>query len=268
MTNAFAREVAAARLPAPATAAVIAAAAPVTADEIRRFPEPIQRYFRTMRVVGRPRVWSFRLEWVGRFRRAPEEEWKRCEAWQYNTRVELARVFRLRIHYAPLVSMVAHDTYVRGHGRMQGKLFDRIKVVDAAGPELDTGELVTYLNDAVLVAPAMLLGPEVRFTPVDSGSFDVALTDRERTVEARVYLDDDGAPVSFSTLDRYLQPPDHPEGGWQRCRWSTPIDGWQLGPGGHPLPTAGRATWHLASAPFTYAELQPVPTSLRLNVLP
>ena len=50
--------------------------------------------------------------------------------------------------------MTGRDAYVHGHGRMHGKLAGLVTVADAAGPENDVSELVTYLNDAVFFAPS------------------------------------------------------------------------------------------------------------------
>lgn len=40
---------------------------------------------------------------------------------------------------------------------MRGKLLNVVAVPDGHGPKFDIGELATWLNDAVLVAPSMLL---------------------------------------------------------------------------------------------------------------
>jgi hypothetical protein len=108
---------------------------------------------------------------------------------------------------------------------------------------------VTYLDDALLLAPSMLLGPDTRWSPVDDGSFDVDLTDRGRTVRARVVLDDRGAPTDISTGNRTATLP----GGPVRARWSTPVSGWTV-IGGRPRPTGASAVWHLDDGPYTYAE--------------
>ena len=50
---------------------------------------------------------------------------------------------------------------------MRGSVFGLVPVVDSSGPELDVGELVTWLNDAVLLAPSMLLRPGVEWAAVD-----------------------------------------------------------------------------------------------------
>ena len=137
---------------------------------------------------------------------------------------------------------------------MRGRLLGRFTVVDETGPELDLGELVTWLNDATLFAPSMLLQPAVTWSAVDDALFDVGVTDAGRRVKARVRVDERGALRDFSTIDRFVQDPDTEGHPWIRARWTTPIDGWDLR-AHRPRPTGGRAIWHLASGPFPYAEL-------------
>jgi len=146
-----------------------------------------------------------------------------AEVWQYNSAVEVARLFHMRLDFAAVVPMLGRDTYVGGKGTMDGKVFGLVTVAHAKGPETDMSELVTYLNDAALMAPSMLLGPNITFAAVDERSFDLTLVDAAQTVTARVFLDDDWRPVNFSTTDRYADLP----GGLVRAEWTTPIHGWQ-----------------------------------------
>ena len=138
-----------------------------------------------------------------------------------------------------------------------------VTVADGQGPEFDVGELATYLNDAILVAPSMLLGAGTSWSEVDHRCFDVTLADAGLRVTARVSLDEHGAPLDFSTTDRYAALP----GGPVRARWTTPIMRWEL-VGDRPLPTSGAAVWHLPEGPFTYAEGRFVPGSVEYNVAP
>ena len=78
-----------------------------------------------------------------------------------DNRLGLARIFHIRILLGGILPIVARDSYVDHHGRMLVKLVDLFTLADGMGEEYDIGELVTYLNDAVLVAPSMLLVPEV-----------------------------------------------------------------------------------------------------------
>jgi len=257
--NTFLREAAAAGLPTGP-----AAGAPVIEAELDALPEPARRFLRFMRVPGRPRDWSFRAGFRGRFRRSANEAWHDCEAWQYNTRLGVARLFHLRMTFAGFLPVVGRDLYIGGHGRMRIRVLDRFTVEDAKGEPFDIGELVTYLNDAILIAPSMLLVPDVLWSARGSDAFEVSLTDAGRTVRASVEVSAAGAPVNFHTTDRFLAAPGVTP---IRRPWSTPITGWRED-GDRMEFTEGRAVWHEDGAELVYIELRPIPGSRRFNVPP
>ncbi|HEY3352164.1 MAG TPA: DUF6544 family protein [Polyangia bacterium] len=240
--------------------------APITVADLEPLPEAAQRYLRFMGVVGRPRDWSFRLGFTGRFRRSAKEAWMRCEAWQYNTRLALARIFYIQLRLFGVVPVLGRDTYAAGHGRMLIRLCDLMTVGDGQGEAYDIGELVTYLNDGVLIAPTMLLVPEVRWHEVDRDAFDVELIDHGRTVKARVFLDERGAPKDFATTDRFIADAKDATK-VTRCRWTTPVGGWQ-DVGDRRLPTRGQAVWHLPEGELPYADFVFEPATLVFNVAP
>jgi hypothetical protein len=142
-------------------------------QDLSHLPEPVRRYLAFMDVAGRPRVTSFRARFVGRFRLRRGLGWMPAEAWQYNTVDPVTRVFVMRIRAAGLLPMVGRDVYASGRGLMEGKLFDRWTIVRGTGEAFDVGELTTFLNDAVLLAPSMLVGEAVRWEGVDDDTFDV-----------------------------------------------------------------------------------------------
>jgi hypothetical protein len=148
-------------------------------------PPPAQRYLRFMGVAGRPADWSFLAHTTGRFRLRPGLPWLRCEAWQYSTCPAVIRLFHLRLSAAGVLRMTGRDAYAAGQGRMHGTLAGLVTVADSAGPETSVSELVTYLNDAVLLAPSMLLALPVMWAPVDDDSFEVTLEDSGHRVTAR-----------------------------------------------------------------------------------
>ena len=261
MREQFLREVAAAGLPAGPDRVDV-----ITEQDLISLPPPAQRYLSFMGVVGRPRDWSFRLGFRGRFRIKPQDPWMRCETWQYNSRLALARIFHIRIRMLGLVPVIARDTYIGGRGRMLVKALDLFTIADGTGEQFDIGELVTYLSDAVLVAPSMLLVPEVSWAPCDSNSFAVMLTDHDRRVTARVFVDERGAPLDFSTTDRFCYDPDRPKQ-LVRARWSTPVSGWS-DLDGVSRPTGAQAVWHLPQGPFTYADFHLIPGTAAFNVHP
>jgi hypothetical protein len=258
----FDREVAALDLPrGPSSEAL------VTEQDLAILPPAARRYLQFMGVVGRPRDWSFRAGWRGRFRRGPSEAWLPCEAWQYDSAVEVARIFHMRITLANVLPTVVRDTYVKGRGRMLAKACDLLKVVDATGLELDLGEMVTYLNDAVLYAPSMILRSNTEWSAVGESCFDLKLHDAGNTVCARVYIDGRGAPYDFSTTDRFVSDPytkGHP---MVRARWTTPVDDWMFCDG-RMVPSEGKAVWHLPGGTFDYARFHLLRRELAFNIAP
>jgi len=235
----------------------------VVEADLDGLPPVVQKYLGFMGVVGRPRDWSFRARFLGKFRLRPRLGWMPAEAWQYDSALEVARVFVMRLRFAGVVPMIGRDTYLDGRGRMLGKLLDRFTVADGRGDEFDIGELTTYLNDALLLAPSMLLRTTTTWAGVDDRTFDVTLTDAGRTVTGRVYLDDRGAPHDFSTTDRFADLP----GGLVRAEWRTPVHSWVI-IDGRPLPERFGAVWHLPDGPLPYVDGRLDPRSVAFNVAP
>jgi hypothetical protein len=258
LATAFARELEQAGLPAqPGPTAVVDETA------LEKLPPAVRRYMRFMGVIGKPRDWSLRARFAARFRR-DRGPWLKCEALQYDTRLELSRVFYMQLSLNGLLPVTVRDTYMHGRGLMQAKAFDAFTVVEGTGPEIDSGELVTYLNDAILMAPSLLLGPEVSWREVDESSFEVTLRDRSLSVTARVSLDEQGAPRDFSTTDRFFE---MPGGKRVRTEWRTPVSGFQ-DVGGRKIPRQAQAIWQLPEGPFVYADFSFDPTQVSFNVPP
>jgi hypothetical protein len=235
----------------------------VNDEDLAALPEAAQRYLRRAGVVGRAADWSFLLHSRGRFLLRRGWPSVPCEACQYNSALAVARVFWMRVNVGGLVPMLGRDSYVRGHGQMHGRLAGLLTVARGSGPEYDVSELVTFLNDAVIFAPSMLLRLPVTWGAAGDRSFDVTLADRGHQVTARVFLDDRDMPCDFSIGDRYRDTAEGPV----RTRWSTPIRAWQE-VGGRWQPSAGSATWDLPDGPLTYAEFTFGPGDIRHNIGP
>ncbi len=227
-------------------------------------PPAVQHYLRAMGVIGRPRVWSFGARYSGLLRLRPGGQWMPMQVWQYNSAQPLARMVRMRLRLAQVLPMTGWDIYLHGRGRMRGKLLGLVPVASGTGPEFDVSELVTWLNDAVLFAPSMLLNSAITWTAAGTdNTFDVAVTDAGHRVQARVMLDIDGRPRNFSTTDRWAALPE----GLVRAQWMTPVTGWQE-IDGRPLPTGGNAVWQLPDGPFHYAHIDIPADGIDYNIAP
>lgn len=224
---------------------------PVTEADLAVLPQAAQRYLRFARAVGRARDRSVHIRLHGRFRPGLDASWKALDSEQYNTAPpETARIYRMRLPFFG-IPVQGRDTYVDGVGRMLIRPLDLFTVQDAHGAAFDLGELVTWVNDAVLFAPSMLLHPCVTWSGAGEGAFEIVVHDRGHTVTATVEVAPGGGVTSFVTPDRWFAPPGAHEP--VRTPWSTPVDGWQAC-GDRMLPTGVRAVWLREEGPFTYAE--------------
>lgn len=232
--------------------------------DLEGLDEPVQRYLAFAGVAGRAIDRSLLVRMQGRFRLKPDGPWMPMVAWQCNLAQPVSRVFAMVIRFGGAIPMIGSDTYLSGTGRMVGKLGGLVTVADGAGPEFDVGELSTWVNDAVLLAPSMLLGVGATFRGLDDHRFEVRVRDQDHEVAAQVAVDDRGAPVDYVTTDRWAALPD----GLVRAPWRTPISGWTRSPAGRPVPLPGGATWDLPDGPFTYVEAGFDPATLRHDVAP
>jgi Family of unknown function (DUF6544) len=247
------RDVARLQLPDPSGEAAV-----VSESDLDPLPDPAQRYLRWMGVVGQPRVSTFRVRFRGEIRMQPDQRWMPYDAWQYNRADPVTRLVRMRIDAAGVVPMFGTDTYVHQEGRMLGKLLGVVRVADGRGPESDLGELVTYVNDACMLAPSMLLTPNTEWRLIDDSTFEVAFTDGRNRVAATCVVDDDGQMVLFRTGDRWYSGTKPPT----RTAWSTPLETWTALPDGRRVLASGSAGWHLDDGEFTYVRGAFDPTSL------
>lgn len=221
----------------------------LTAADLDGLPHPARRYLMWMGATGRPRVTAFRARFVGEFRMKPHGRWMPYESWQYNRADPITRLVRMRIDAVRLVPMFGSDTYVDHRGRMVGKVLGLFTVADGRGREFDLGELVTYLNDALMLAPSMLLNRSTEWRPIDEHGFIVTVTDGGNRVSARCTVDDDGRLVDFVTEDRWYAGTEPPT----RAAWSTPLERWHTLPDdAGRIPSSGSAVWHLPAGDFTY----------------
>ena len=117
---------------------------------------------------------------------------------------------------------------------------------------MDQGETVTLFNDMCLLAPATLIDPNIRWTPVSDRTIEARFAHEGQTIAATLEFDEQGLLRDFSSEDRFLST-DGKE--YARHRWSTPISGYaELA--GRKVVSRAQAVWHLPEGPFPYARFE------------
>lgn len=221
----------------------------ISVGDIAMLPPPVQRYMRYSNVIGKRRISSVRLKQKGYMRMNPDGNWIPLEAEEYYTVDPPAFIWYGRAKMMPLVSFDAVDRYVDNSGRMQVKLLSFVKMVDAAGPELDQGAMMRFLNEMIWF-PTAYLSEMVEWESIDDDRAQALFTFGSKKVSAEFHFDELGRVTNF-VADRYRSVGKD----FVLEKWSTPLNTYAEFHGIN-LPVTGEAVWHLDSGEFSYIKLE------------
>jgi hypothetical protein len=219
----------------------------VTGDDFRGLPDPVARYLRNAVPVGRPRVDEVRLEQTGTLRLGGHSSpWKRFSAVQWCTVDPPGFLWRARVRLAPLLSATVRDLFCACEGTARVSLFGLVPAGGAdPGPELNEGELLRYLAEAVWYPTALLPAEGVEWTPVDDTAARATLDCGRATASLVFHFDgDEVARVHAEARPRRVHGDFVPTpwtGHWRDYRR---VDGLLV-------PTAGTVVWHLPDGDLT-----------------
>lgn len=161
-------------------------------SEIDQLPEPVKNHLKTVLGDRASLISSVTIEQTGIFNMGEgKQNWKRFKASQYVITHPPNFVWDARIRIAPFASVFVHDAYVAGEGIVDARLFGLVRLVQAKqGPELNQGELMRYLAEAVWFPTALLPSQGVKWQAIDDKHARATLSDRETTVTLVFEFDD------------------------------------------------------------------------------
>ena len=175
-------------------------------EDLDGLPEPVRRYFEAVLEEGRPYVRSVRLEQRGEFRLGDSERsWRPLEATQHATVDPPGFVWSATVSLLPFVPVRVLDAYDHGAGVLRARLLSTVTVADVGpDPEMDEGELVRYLAEAVWFPTALLPAEGVEWEAVDERSARATLVDDGNAASVVFHFDEDDL-VERVTAERYRQ---------------------------------------------------------------
>jgi len=217
----------------------------ITEEDISGLPEPVKRYLRYTKTVGKKRIHSARVKQRGKFKGEESGKWMTLEADQYYNVDRRGFIWFAVMKPAPMMPICVRDSYLNGKGRILGKFFSLFTVIEADGPEIDQGALIRYFNE-MMFFPTSFLNGNIKWKPIDNNSAKATLSDRGLEVSAVLYFNEKGELTDF-IAERYMM--DKME------TWSTPIEGYSEF-NGWILPSKGRGIWKLESGNFCYIHLE------------
>jgi hypothetical protein len=226
-------------------AAETTTAEPVTGDDIADLPEPVQRYLETVLPDDYSPLRTARLEQEGRIQMGEGDDgWKAFTATQYVTVDPPGFVWDATVEVVPFVDARVVDAYHDGTGTLRATTFGLPVMSADPGPELDEGELLRYLAEAVWVPTALLPSAGVDWTAVDGDSARATLTDGDVRATLRFRFGEDGL-VREVTGRRYRE-----ETG-DEAAWTGWFDAYERHDG-FLVPTEGEVAWRLPEGDVPY----------------
>ena len=221
----------------------------VDEERIARLPEPVQRSLRWCGAIGEPIPTAVIVRQEGRIRSSRDARWLPFKAVEEYSVEPPEFVWNASLKIAGLTLGRARDSLVAGRGSMKVRLLGAFTVVDAAGPEMDQGTLLRWLNETMWF-PAVWATDAIGWQPIDGTSALGSITIGDLTVQAEFEFDDVGRFVGFRA-DRY-----YADGTEFVLRpWSTPIDS-HASFGGLELPASGHGVWALPDGDFEYVQIR------------
>lgn len=224
----------------------------LTQDDLRHLPGPVQKYLNYAGVVGKPKVWNFRVELEGRMKaKKDSDQWMKMNAVQYNFVKNPVRLFYIKGILSGVPCYGLH-AYKNETGTMLVKALGLIPVVNGKGKEMNEGDCVTLFNDMCFMAPATLIDSRITWEPVDDLTVKATFQNGSIKISAVLYFNEKGELVNFSSGDRYLS-----ETGstYEKLTWTTPVKDYRE-VNGINLSTYGEAIWTMSDgSQFKYGEM-------------
>lgn len=216
--------------------------------DIKHLPEPVKRYIRYTGSIGKPRIQNFYVAFEGKMRNGLDAPWMNIHAQQVSTIHDPERIFYIESSMYGLPFDGLH-LYKNGHANMQIKALSLIKVVNGQGRQMDQGETVTLFNDMCVIAPATLIDTNIKWQTIDDRTVKASFTNKEQTIAATLYFNEEGALINFISNDRF-QSADGKT--FNSYPWSTPLRDYKLYDG-RKVASYGEAIWHTSKGNISYA---------------
>lgn len=180
-----------------------------THQEIADLPEPARLYFEEVLTDGQPIIQAVKLRQYGEFRLGGvDAAWYPLTATQSCTTQPPGFVWDATIEILPAVPTRVIDLYKQGEGILRAQLLGVIPVASVGpNPEMNEGELVRYLAEAVWYPTALLPSQGVTWSAIDNETARATLEHRGVTASLVFHFDDQNH-ITHVITDRYRQEDD------------------------------------------------------------
>jgi hypothetical protein len=220
-----------------------AATAPAmdSSELVDRLPPPVIRYLRRALPQSRP-VRVVRMRQVGTLRTdVGTDRWMTFEAEHTAAPDAVGFVWNARVTVAPLIHVRVRDAFFQGEGSGHVSLFSAITMASNSGtPEMNSGSLHRFLAEAVWYPTALLPGPNLRWSQIDSNTALATLTAHGTSVSLEFRFRENGDVTGIYTPARWGAF----GGGYEQHPWEGHFRNYQFRQG-LLVPSEGDVGWYL-----------------------
>lgn len=174
-----------------------------TEDSVAKLPALLRQHITNGGYMGKPFMDNMLIYFHNtKFRMSADKEPIKIQFMQVNfvNRPDRHAFLTGRIAGIPLQ---AKDSLLDGFGSMTGVLAKQFQLFHSTGSEMDQGQLITVLADAVYM-PSLFLQEYVSWTVVDDHTVEGEISWKGVSAKGRFTFDNNGNMIRFDTNDRYM----------------------------------------------------------------
>lgn len=222
-------------------------------EQLKGLPPPVQRYLQKVLPVGMPRAQHILLEQHGIFNTGNvSPQWMPLKATSHIATMPPGMIWEARLSLLPPLNIRVIDHYLHGRGALSGTILGVIPMIDAPpSPELDQGELITWLAEAVWYPTALLPQKGLTWDPIDQHSARATIDDGYNSVSLVFRFNnlDEVTSVHTDARARLVK------GSYQMTPWSCHFRKY-VKMGGALVPQEGEVVWHLPHRDLPYMRVR------------
>jgi hypothetical protein len=206
------------------------------------FPEPVQRYFRSVLKDGQPYISSVRLEHKGLFKTDLKKGFIKITGEQYFSVVQPQFIWK-----GTTMMFTAIDSYIAKKGSLKVFLLNIFKIVDSKGSTMDEGELQRWMAESVWFPTNLLPSEKVKWTAIDTDSAKLSFSYKEISFHFLVTFNTIGEITSMQT-ERYMTDK-------KRETWLCNMSNYKE-TNGIRIPFSAEVIWRLPAGDYSYAKFE------------
>ncbi len=209
-------------------------------DQLKRLPEPVQRYFKHVLKENQPYINYARITHDGKFKTGLDKGWINIKGEQYATTQKPGFIWK-----GTTFMFTARDMYIADKGRLVVSLFSLYTIVDATGDTYNQGELLRWLGESVLYPTNLLPSDKLHWEAINSNSARLNFQYKGMSLFFIITINEAGEITEMETK-RYMD--------------ETRLESWVIKCSGYKemneviVPTRFDVAWRLEKGDFSYAD--------------